>query len=165
MTMIIHIIWGWQYWLSALIFFTCGAIFIKLKQIRYLHLAFELKLNMSFTWGFKFFKGYLEIIFWCGLVHKIEHLARQDKNTRLLDTCKLHLWRESPSMNLWHYIFRVPFHGEVYVNFFKKVVPSLTSFIFVTQICHWLRWLRCFARLHKNTLLGDYSEYADLHEK
>ena len=32
------------------------------------------------------------------------------------------------------YILRAPFHGEAYVDFFKKVVPSLTTFSFTTQI-------------------------------
>ena len=82
------------------------------------------------------------------------------------------------SMNLWHYILRVSFHGEVYVDIFKKVVPSLTTFNFLTQICHWLRWLRCFARLNikihflvttltmriymKNSFITDCTDYADI---
>ena len=51
-------------------------------------------------------------------------------------------------MNHWHWILRAPFHGEVFVDFFKKKVPSLTTLIFTTQIRYWLRWLRCFAKLH-----------------
>ena len=82
------------------------------------------------------------------------------------------------SMYLWHYILRIPFHGEVYVDIFKKVVPSLTTFNFLTQICHWLRWLRCFARLNikihflvttltmriymKNSFITDCTDYADI---
>ena len=82
------------------------------------------------------------------------------------------------SMYLWHYILRVAFHGKVYVYIFKKVVPSLTTFNFMTQIRHWLRWLRCFRRLHikihslvttltlriyiKNNLMTDCTDYADI---
>ena len=81
-------------------------------------------------------------------------------------------------MYLWHYILRVSFHGEVYVDIFKKVVLSLTTFNFMTQICHWLRWLRCFTRLHikihsllatltmriciKNSFITDCTDYADI---
>ena len=81
-------------------------------------------------------------------------------------------------MYLWHCILRVNFHGKVYVNIFQKVVPSLTSFNFMTQIRHWLRWLRCFTRLHikmhslvtsltlrrykKNSLIADCIGYADI---
>ena len=64
-------------------------------------------------------------------------------------------------MNLWHYILREYFDSEIYVDIFRKVVPQLTAFNFMTQIRHWLRWLRCFAR---NTFLSDYSDYADLYE-
>ena len=35
--------------------------------------------------------------------------------------------------------------------FLKKAVQTVTKYIFTTQIRYWLRWLRCFARLHKKT--------------
>ena len=60
------------------------------------------------------------------LVHKIERWARQDKNTRLSDTCNLYLWRESLSMNLWHWILRVHFDGEIYVDIFRS---STTDYV------------------------------------
>ena len=79
---------------------------------------------------------------------------------------------------LMTFILRVPFHGKVYVDIFKKVVPSLITFNFMTQIRHWLRWLRCFARLHikihslvatltmriymKNSFITDCTDYADI---
>ena len=83
-------------------------------------------------------------------------------------------------MYLRHFVLRVPFHGEVYVDIFKKVVPPLTTFNFMTQIRHWLCWLRCFPRLHmkihslvttltmriymKNSFITDCTDYADIQE-
>ena len=78
----------------------------------------------------------------------LRHTKCNGKYPRLSDTCKLYLWRESLSMNLWFWILRVPFHGEANVGSFKKVAPSLTAIIFITQVGHWIRLLRCFARLH-----------------
>ena len=80
-------------------------------------------------------------------------------------------------MNLWHYILRVPFDGDAYVDIFRKVVPQLTIFNFMTQIRLWLRWLRCFARIHIkivsivttlttliNSFIKDYADYADIQD-
>ena len=70
------------------------------------------------------------------------------------------------------------FMGRSKMIFWKKVVPSLTTFIFTTQIRYWLHWLRCLARLNikiyslvttlttliymKNSLITDYADYTDI---
>ena len=88
-----------------------------------------------------------------------------------------YLWRESPSMNLWQGTFA---WWDLYW-YFQKVVPSLTTFSFMTQTRHSLCWLHCFARPHikihhsvvttlamliymKTSFITDYSYYTDIHD-
>ena len=65
-------------------------------------------------------------------------------------------------MNLRHYILRVPFHGKVYADIFKKVVPSLTTFSFMTLFVTDYAKNAFLQDTHKNTFLCDDFDYADL---
>ena len=55
---------------------------------------------------------------------------------------KVYLWTND--ITFWAHLFM----GRPMLIFSKKVLPSLTTSIFMTQIRHLLRWLSCFPRLY-----------------
>ena len=87
---------------------------------------------------------------------------------------KVHLWTYDITFSGYFFMVRS-------MLIFSERVPSRTTFSFMTQICHWLCWLHCFARLHikihhslvttltmliymKNSFITDYAYYADIHD-
>ena len=89
------------------------------------------------------------------ITRRICLLSKVVKHVRLhrtSDSCKLceekvYLWTNDITF-LAHL-----FIGRHMLIFSKKVLPSLTISIFMTQIHHWLRWLSCFPRLHNKQSL------------
>ena len=82
---------------------------------------------------------------------------------------KVYLWTND--ITFWAHLFM----GRSMLIFSKKVLSSLTTSLFMTQICHWLRWLSCFPKLYiknnpyclpwlhwftwKYTFITDYAGY------
>ena len=86
------------------------------------------------------------------------------------------MWRESLSMTNDIIISGHLFRGGL-CCFFKKVLPSVTIFIFTTQIHYWLPWLRKNTlKMHspvttlttqiyiKNTFINDYAGNDDIRD-
>ena len=83
------------------------------------------------------------------LVHKIECQARQDKKDfqialKSIFEEKVYLWAND--ITFWVHLFM----GRPMLIFSKRVFSSLTTSIFMTQILHWLCWLKT---IHKKQSL------------